>query len=206
MCSAAWLEASAVDGIVVESPPLLESNLSTLVVLFDVPIEHFWAVFNANFLTVGFNYTLRVVQEIISIDDSNADFTVIQLVILPSLGRPNLLLLYQEVEDSAKLIVASLRWHKIVEASNFIKWRNGASPVRWNAVSWMPNQKGEMELLQNSPWHDSRVTWFCSGVVWIRSLVVTITRSICRAGGSSIGQPVCLPVGANSFFDALAAQ
>jgi len=108
-------------------------------VLFGVPVQHRRAVIDADFLAVRFDDAFRVIQQVIRIDDGDADLAVFQSAVLARESRADLLLGAQEVEDAAQLVVAGFRGHEVVEAGDLVERRDGAPPVRGDAVARVPD-------------------------------------------------------------------
>jgi hypothetical protein len=88
--------------------------------LFCVPDQHIWTVLDTHLLAIGLNYPGRVVEEIISIDDRDSYLSGFQLTSVSSQCRANLVAFYQEVENAAKLIIASFGRHEVVESSDLV--------------------------------------------------------------------------------------
>lgn len=104
MCSRS--QCRAVDSGGVESGPLLKCILGALLALLISPFQHLRAVVNAYFLAKSLDDAIGIIQQIVGINDRDTDFSVVQLAMLTSDGRSDLLLVLQEVEYSAKLVVA----------------------------------------------------------------------------------------------------
>lgn len=208
MGSISGFERSAVNGILVETSPFLKSVFGSLVVVFGVPVQHGGGVVDADFLAVGGDDSLWVVQEVVCVDNGDADFSILQISMVASKSRPDLLILDKKIEDTAKFIVASLSGHEVVEAGDLIQWWNGAAEVGWDTVSWMTDEESEVELPQDLSWDDSGISRFGSRVVWVRCLGVAIGMAVDTIGtiGIAIGYTVCLSVCANPLLDSLSAE
>jgi len=200
MGSISGLERSAVDGIFMESFPFLEGGFGSLVVVLGVPVQHFRGVVDTDFLAVSFNDTLWVVKEIIGVDDCDADFSVLQVCMLASESRADLLVLGKEIEDTTKFIVTSLSRHEVVESSDLIQGWNGAAEVGWNTVTRMADEESEVELLQDLGWDDSWISGLCSCVIWVWCPGVAIGVAVGTIG-IAISYTIYLPVCANTLLD-----
>lgn len=66
-----WLEVFGVDGIVVPAIPLHERLLGELVRLVVIPDKHGWAEGETDGLAILLDDGLRVVQQIVRIDDTD---------------------------------------------------------------------------------------------------------------------------------------
>lgn len=117
-------------------------------------------------------------------------------------GRPNLLLLDEEVENAAQLIVPSLGGHEVVKASYLVKWRYRATPIGGDAVAWMADQEGKMKLLQDLRRHYSRIPRLGLSVIRIRGFVVPIRVPVTVA----IGMSVCHTVRPDALLRTFAAE
>lgn len=158
--------------------PFLERRFSNLVVFFRVPLEHGGVVFNAHAAAECLDHGLRVVEEIVRVDD--ADFDVLALVTVGPVGNvgrraiaggggggggggsimmvsvldnacslwANKTYLAQVVKHPAQLVVSRLRWVKLVEPRHSIQGGDGAPVIRGNAVMRVPDEKGEVEPSQ----------------------------------------------------------
>jgi len=190
MCSISWLERSTVDSILMEALPLLKSIFGALVIVFGVPVQHVWGEVDTNFLAVGGDNALRIVQEIVCVDDSDADFSILQVSVVTSEVWANLLVLDQEVEDSAELVIARLGGHEVIEASNGVQGWNSAAEVGWNAVTGVTNEESEVELLQDLCRDNGGISGLSSCVVWVRCLGMSIGVPIGMAIGKAIGKAI----------------
>ena len=190
MCSISWLERSTVDSILMEALPLLKSIFGALVIVFGVPVQHVWGEVDTNFLAVGGDNALRIVQEIVCVDDSDADFSILQVSVVTSEVWANVLVLDQEVEDSAELVIARLGGHEVIEASNGVQGWNSAAEVGWNAVTGVTNEESEVELLQDLCRDNGGISGLSSCVVWVRCLGMSIGVPIGMAIGKAIGKAI----------------
>lgn len=198
-----WLERFALDSIVMKASPLLESILGSLVIFLGIPVQHFGAVLDADLLAIGRYNALRVVEQIVCINDSDADLAIRQFAMLARESGADLLLLGEKVEDTAQLVVASFGRHEIVETSDLIQGWNSASPVRWNAVAWVADEKCEVKLLQDFCRNDGRIARLSSCGVWVRSLgVMAVGLTIGMTIGHAIGLLIC----PYAFLDGLSAE
>jgi len=190
MSGTSGLERGTVDGIVMKTFPFLKGISRSLVSLLCVPDQHLRTIINSNFLAISFDDSFGIVQKIIGIDNSDTDFTILQCCMLSGNNRADLVFLAEEVEDSAKLIITSLGRHEIVEASDFVQRWNGASVIRWDAVTRVSDQEREVKLLQNLCWDDSRVAWLCLRVIGVGNLVMTVRNPVRNPIGGSGGGTV----------------
>lgn len=147
MSGAPRLERSTINRIIVEAFPLLKRVSGALMSFLGVPNQHFRGIVDSNFRAVSFNDGFGVVEKVIGVDNGDANFTVLQFAVLSGNSGTDLIFLAEKVEDAAEFIVAGLGWHEVVETGDFVKRGDGASPVRWNAVTRVSNQEGEMKLL-----------------------------------------------------------
>lgn len=194
MCSISWLERSTVDSILMEALPLLKCIFGALVIIFGIPVQHIWGEVDTNFLAVGGDNAFRIVQEIVCIDDSDADFAIFQVSVVASESWANLLVLDQEVEDSAKLVIAGLGGHEIVEAGDRVQGWNGASEVGWDAVTGVTNEESEVELLQDLCRDDGGISGLSSCVVWVWCHGMSIGVPIGMAVGKAICKAICVAI------------
>lgn len=162
-----------------EALPFLKGNLGVPLILLRVPTEHLFVVLNSHALTISGNDTGRVIKQIICIDKADVYFAGITLgasVDVVALGcnlRAHLTNMMQVVKDASKLVISGLGRHEIVEPRYFIEWWNSATIVRGNAVAWMADEKGEMELTQDFAWNYRRVPRLRFRSIWIRSKLPT---------------------------------
>lgn len=170
------LQILRVDGVLVETVPLLERFLSVLLVLV-VPVEHALREVDPDRITVLAKDTLRIIEQIISIDDANLDTT----------GRHNSATVATAdlrtddagvlaiVERATELIVSSLFRHELMEASLLYERRDAAAIVAGNGIARVADKEGEVELLEEIPRHHG-------GVARLRRGVVREWRALGRAG------------------------
>ena len=178
-----------VDGILVETSPLLECGLCNLVVFFRVPGEEVGRVLDTDTLAKRLDNGGRIVEQIVSVDDANLGLAVLRGVV--SVGGSICLLLSgnlwanlanftEVVEDTALLVVASLGGHEVVEAGDLVERRHSAAEVAGDAVLWVTDEESKVELLQDIFRNDRGVTRLGLGGVGVRS--ITLARAIGRRG------------------------
>ena len=172
-----------------EALPFLKGNLGVFLILLRVPTEHLFVVLHSHTLTISRNDTGRVIKQIICIDKANVYFAGITLgvsVDVDALGcnlRAHLTNMLQIVKDASKLVIAGLGRHEVVEPRYLIEWWNSATIVRGNAVAWMANEKGEMELTQDFAGDHRWVSRLRFRSIWIRSKLPTVDHTIRRRLG-----------------------
>lgn len=143
-----------------EAFPLLECLLGLGVVLFVVPVQHAGRVFNTDALAELLEDCRWIVQEIISVDDTDVCNSTLLLAVLACKLGTDLATRTEVVEQAALLVVSSLRRHEVVEAGYGVERRNSASPVAGNAVLGVTDEEGEMELVQDFGRHDGGISRF----------------------------------------------
>lgn len=154
------LEISRVNGILVETVPLLERLLGHLLV-FIVPAQHVRLELLVDGVAVLPENTLWIIKEIVGVND--ADLNTARLLdsaaIIATLDtRTNETGILAVIEKAAKLIVAGLAREEVVETGLLHERRDTAAVVAGDGVFRMADQEGEMKLLKELPWHDSRIT------------------------------------------------
>ena len=179
-------ERGTIDSILMESPPFLKSGSRPLVGLFSIPNQHVGVVIDPNFFAVRFNDFCWLIEKVICVHNSDADFVITQFAMLASQSGSDLPLFAKEVEDSAKLIISSLRRHEVIEASHLVQGIDGAAPVGWDAVTRVADQECEVELLQDLCRYDGRISRLCGRAVRIRGFMMTV--------GDSVGEAISCPV------------
>ena len=165
-----------------------------------LPLQHVGSIVDADFLAKCLHSSIWVVQQIVGVNNGNADFTILQFSMLSSESGSDLLILFEIVEDAAKLVVSSFRRHEVVETRYFVLWWDCALVVRGNTATWMADQESEVELPQKRFGDDGRIARFSLCVVWIWRLVGAICMPIGNAICMSIGRmmtilAICLSVG-----------
>lgn len=210
MSGTSRLERSTVDSIIMKALPFLKRIPSSLMRLFSVPDQHFGIILDSDFLAISFDDGFGVIQEIVGVDDGDANFTIFQLAMLSSNGWTNLLLLAEEVENAAKFVVSGLLGHEVVEPGDLVEGWDGAAVVGGNAVTWVSDQECEVELLQDLCWNDGWISGLGFGVirVWsfmiaVRSPVVGPVRVTVR---KAIGMAIRLAICSDSFLGSLSTQ
>lgn len=181
---ASRFQPGRLNSIFMEPFPFLKRRLCNLLVFLGIPLQHSGVIFDAHAATECPDHGLRVVEEIVRIDD--ADLDAVTVVTVGSVGRravaggiaitmvaildaSNLwadkTYLTQIVEHPAQLIVARLRRVKLVKPRHSIQGGDGAAVVRGNAVMRVPDEEGEVEPSQQRGWDNGRITRFSRGVV-----------------------------------------
>jgi hypothetical protein len=176
-------QVGAVNGVLVESPPLLKRLLGSCLVFFRVPVQHPRVVLEAGCLAESFNHGRRVVKQVISIND--ADLNAMAVAVgavglaigfgLASELRADLSLVSQVVEQAAKLVVASLIRPEVVETRHLVQRRYRAAVVAGNAVFRMTDQEGEVVGCEEIGGDHGRVVWLALGVVRVWRTAVVLS-------------------------------
>lgn len=200
-----WFQLRRVDSILVESIPLRKSLLGGVVISLVIPVEHIAREWFADAFAEFFDNGVWSVEKIISVNEADVDFfadsvsmTVgsirsirsISLCVLTSNFWSNLSNTAEVIEQSAELGVSSFLRIKVVESCDFVQRRDRAPVIRWDARSWVADQEGEVELLQESLWDDCWVVWLGNGVIWIS----IILDSLCIFGRCDIDFDVTFAV------------
>lgn len=141
--------------IFMEPFPLFECIFGSLLVFVVFPMKHMWRIIYANGLTVCFNHLSRVVQQVVCIDHAdvgNRTEFIGCIIVISAANRISRSVMAgsirrrtrkdwpyksgtdKEVKHSANFIIPGFGWVELVEARDFVKWRNGATVVRGNAV------------------------------------------------------------------------
>lgn len=187
-----------------ETVPLLERVLGVLVLLLGVPVQHLLLEGDADGGTVVPEHALRVVKQVIGVQDADFDAvgsghgTVVLLA--ANLGTDHASVL-AVIEEAAQLIVSSLFRHELVEACLLDERRYTASVIARNGVTRVANKEGEVELLEQLLGHDRRVAGLRRGIIWERWVGGTGHRNarVCIGGvfHTAIGT-VRLAIGADT--------
>ena len=154
------LEILGVNGILVETVPFLERVLGLLVLLLGVPVQHAHVELDADGSAVVPEHAFWVVEEVIGVQDADLDAVgrghgaVVGLA--ADLGADDTGV-FAVVEEAAKLIVAGLLGHELVEAGLLDERRNAAPVIAGNGVARVADKEGEVELLEQLLGHDRRV-------------------------------------------------
>ena len=144
-----------------ETVPLLELVFGEVVSLVRVPVEHGLEVFDAHGFTIRLEDALRIVEQVVGIDDTNLDVggssrSVAVALLAADLGSDQAGEL-QIIEQTTQLVVAGFTRHERVETRAFDQRRNAAAVIAGNRRPRVANEESEMELLQELPRHDGRV-------------------------------------------------
>jgi hypothetical protein len=195
------LELGRVDGVLVEASPLLECLLGMSVVFLVVPVQHAGRVLDANAVAELLKNGRRVVQKIISVDDTDVHSSILLLAVLTCKLGTNLAARTEVVEQATLLIVSSLGRHEVVETSDCVERGDRASPVARNAVLGVTDEEGEMELVQDVGRDNGGVSRLGLCGVGIRRRVLDCTVGVCAIGSvGDISQGVAA-VGADTTLD-----
>lgn len=179
-----------------ESFPLLKSVLGDSVILFGLPEKQVWGVLDANTLAESLDNVGRVIEQVVSVNDTDVNGAVLCSMTIGSICvhstlsaylGPNLTNLAQIVKDSALFVIAGLGGHEVVEAGDLVQRWDGAAEVAGNAVLGMPDQECKVELLQDILGDDGRVAGLCLGVVWVWSAILARAIRSIAIGSTSIG-------------------
>ena len=141
------LQVRRIDGIFMESWPLLKRLLGACLVFFVVPVQHVGIVFEIYALAELLEDPFRLVEEVVRINHADLDSSFFDLAGIVTIGatvcamyisvvwttRPYLASRSEIIEYSTNLVVASFKWIKVVEARKLVKWWNGAAIVGWDA-------------------------------------------------------------------------
>ena len=173
--------------------PFFERLGRLLVVLFGVPDQHAWVVFQINGFAKLLNGSFRIIQQIVCIDHANLDLrrlirvmaigifigvavrVAIHQSVRAAVGRPispacdfgsDLMNRTEKVKEPPLLVVAHFRGHKIMEPCLLIQRRDRATIIRRHGASRVADQEGEVKLLQDRFWNDGWVLRLCAGSFW----------------------------------------
>jgi hypothetical protein len=154
------LEVLGVDGILVETVPLLESVLCGLVLFLGVPVQHFHVELDADGGAVVPEHALGVVEQIIGVQ--NADLDAIgsgdgTAVLLAADLRADDTAVLAVIEEATELIVARLLGHELDEAGLLDERRYAAAVIAGNRVARVADKESEVEFLEQLLGHDRRV-------------------------------------------------
>jgi hypothetical protein len=154
------LQVFGVDGILVETVPLLESVLGGLVLLLGVPVQHFHVELDADGGAVVPEHALGVVEKIIGVQ--NADLDAVgggdgAAVLLTADLRTDDAAVLAVIEEATELIVARLLGHELDEAGLLDERRHAAAVIAGNRVARVADKESEVELLEQLLGHDRRV-------------------------------------------------
>lgn len=102
-------------------------------------------------VTICLNDPSWVIKEVVGVHDADIDLSVLSMGDRTPIGasitavglivefrmtsdtRSNLTVGTKVVEDTSELVVTGFGGVEVVESGKFIKWRDGASIVRWDA-------------------------------------------------------------------------
>jgi hypothetical protein len=140
-------------------------------ILIGIPGQHSGVEILTHAFAVPLNYTVRIVKQVICINDTYFSFlgnstelhfvwvrrAVAATVHMAWYHKLNFV---QIIEHTPEFIVPGLGLVELVKPSDVAKWWNRAAIVGGNAIMWVPDQKGEMELGKELGWDDSRITGF----------------------------------------------
>jgi hypothetical protein len=154
------LEVLGMDGILVETVPLLESILGGLVLLFGVPVQHAHVELDADGGAVVSEHTLRVVKKVVSVQHADLDAVGCSngaAVFLTADLRTDDAAVLAVIEEATELIVARLLRHELHEAGLLDKRRHAAAVIAGNRVARVADKESEVELFEQLLGHDRRV-------------------------------------------------
>lgn len=174
-----------------EALPLLEGIDGLLLVRFAAPVQHLRGVVQANLLAVRFDDAVRVVEEVVRVDDGDAH--LILLYGLAAHGGTDDVLRAEKVEDATELVIAGFIGQEVVEAGDGVQGWDATTIVGWNAAARVADQKGEVEFLEHLNGHDCGVSWF-----GFRPKRVGARRGSMVTVGQAIDLTVCHPVGVSA--------
>jgi hypothetical protein len=166
-------QLSAVDGILVETLPLLELPLSKGLVLFCIPYEHFWLVVDTGGLAYSLDHARRVVEQLISVH--NADLDALRVAVgtvglagLASRLRADDSLLAEVIEQLTQLRVSRLVLSEVIPTCQLIQGRECAAVVARNAVLGVSDEENKVVCCEKVSGEDSRVSLLNSRIVRVR--------------------------------------
>lgn len=157
---ASRLQLGAIDRILVEPLPLLKCLLRNPMFLLGIPLQHLWLEFETGGLAKLFDDAVRVVKQVICIDDTNLDsvcmiaiHTVrpIRLTASCNFG-PNNAAVFEIVEYAAQFIVSGFAGHEIVEARDLVKGWNCASEIGRDTEFRVADEESKVKGLEKFFW------------------------------------------------------
>lgn len=164
-----WAQICAVDGVLMETLPLLELSFSKSLILWCIPNQHLRLVVDTSGLADSFDHARRVVKQIVSVNNADLDAlrSTVGAICLSSLTSrlgADYSLLAKVVKELAKLRVASLVLAEVVPASQLAQGRLCAAVVAGNAVFRVADEEDKVVCCEKVLGKDGRVAIFNSGV------------------------------------------
>lgn len=182
------LQATALNRIIVEALPLLKRPLGLSVIFLGIPVQHPWIIVHSNLLAVCLDNAVRVIEQVIRINHRDAHLPVLQVpLVLASDCWADMSPRLEEVEDAAKLVVASLAGIEVVKSGHLVERRDGAAEVGGDAAAGVADQECEVELLQDLLRDHGGVSGLGLGVVRVWSRRGGITVGDIAVRGMAIG-------------------
>ena len=162
------LKISRINSILVKALPLLENDLGPLLKLVVIPVQHIRVKIHSNALAVGAKDTLRVVQQIISIDQTD-----LRRIFLAGGDRSTFVCIWQTrlfilnessfsgvIEKSSKLVISRLIWIIIMEPSHLLERWDGTAVERRNTGVRVADEECKVKLIKQIPGYDRGVARF----------------------------------------------
>lgn len=158
------LEILGIERVFVETLPFLKRIVGSFLVFVIVPVQHPWREFETNALAVLFDDAFGIVKEIICVNETNVDLSIVAIASILLSGefmahQPRVL---GKVEEATEFVVAGFIGIEIVEAGNVVQRRDRATVVGWNARMWVTDEEGEMKLFQKLARDDGGIAILCS--------------------------------------------
>ena len=155
--------------------PFRKDLLRVALVVHVVPIQHVRLVLETRAVAVRFDDTGWIVEKIIGVHHADLDTFnfgttgITTQCAVPAIGvvRTNQTDLSEVFEDASDFVVASFGRVEVVEAGNFVQWRDRAPKVRGNTGVRITDQEGEMEAREEIGGHHGRIVWLGRGVEWV---------------------------------------
>lgn len=181
-------EILGIERVFMKPLPFLKRIVGSLLVFVIVPVQHPWREFKANALTVLFDDAFGIVKEVICVDETNVDLSIVGIAsILLSreflTHQPRVL---GKVEEATEFVVAGFVGIEIVEACDVVQRRDRTTVIRWNAGMRVTDEEGEMELLQKLARDDGGIAILCSSCKG-KGCLALVTDSIGAIWGSIWG-------------------
>lgn len=174
------LQIRAINRILMKTWPLLKRLLRVDLMLFICPLKHLWLEGQAYRGAVCADNALRVVEQIICVDDANlcARRCSIGIAIRPNRGSIGLIGTMwsylpekaQILKHPANFVVASFGGIEVVEACLVVEGWDGASEVGGDAGVRVADKEGEVEAGEEVGGHDGWVVGLGLGVEGVRRL------------------------------------
>jgi hypothetical protein len=148
-----------------------------------IPVQHLRLEFEVNALAKCFDDAFGVVKKVVCIDYANLNssfvgigrivvigwavclVSVSAVVCVVYMTRSDVACLPQIIEHSTNLVVPSLEWVEVIEASELGEGRDGAAVVRWDAGVRVANQEREVKFGEHFGRDDGWVVGLGFGVI-----------------------------------------